>query len=149
MTRIRAEVSRAKGRHTVPVLGALTGLLAVGTTVCGPALPASASVVPALGHIGGSLTVWSEWTGAEQSDFQASIQAFESETGVTVNYRGIGSNIAATVQAAVAGGKGPDVAFVPSPATLDALAAKGQVKPITSVIGSVAAKNYAPVWNQL
>ena len=76
------------------------------------------------------------------------IQAFESETGITINYRGIGSNIAATVQAAVAGGKGPDVAFVPSPATLDALAAKGQIKPIASVIGKEAT-NYAPVWNQL
>jgi ABC-type glycerol-3-phosphate transport system substrate-binding protein len=117
--------------------------------MAGPALPASASVLPALGHIGGHLTVWSEWTSAEQSDFQASIQTFESETGITVNYRGIGSNIAATVQAAVAGGKGPDVAFVPSPATLDALAAKNQIKPISSVIGSVASKDYAPVWNQL
>jgi ABC-type glycerol-3-phosphate transport system substrate-binding protein len=148
MTRTRADVTERKSRHKIPVLAALTGLLAVGTTVTGPALSAGATELPALGHIGGSLTVWSEWTSAEQSDFQASIQAFESETGVTVNYRGIGSNIAATVQAAVAGGKGPDIAFVPSPATLDALAAKGQIKPIASVIGKEAT-NYAPVWNQL
>jgi ABC-type glycerol-3-phosphate transport system substrate-binding protein len=149
MTRTRADVTERKNRHKIPVLAALTGLLAVGTTVTGPVLSAGATDLPALGHIGGSLTVWSEWTSAEQSDFQASIQAFESETGITVNYRGIGSNIAATVQAAVAGGKGPDVAFVPSPATLDALAAKGQIKPISSVVGSLASKNYAPVWNQL
>jgi alpha-glucoside transport system substrate-binding protein len=131
-------------------VAAATGMLVVGATVVGPSLPASASTrTPSLGHIGGSLTVWSEWTSAEQSDFQASIQAFESETGITVNYRGIGSNIAATVQAAVAGGKGPDVAFVPSPATLDALAAKRPDQARSaSVIGSEAT-NYAPVWNQL
>ncbi len=101
-----------------------------GGLVVGPAVPASASTVsPALSHIGGSLTVWSEWTSVEQQYFEAAYAPFTAETGITINYQGESSNIAATVQAAVAGGKGPDVAFVPSPATLTALAAKGSIQP--------------------
>jgi len=148
MTRTRAHAEKRCASHRFPVLAALTGLLALGTTVTVPALPASASQVHAFGHIGGSLTVWSEWTSAEQQDFEAAYQPFESETGVNINYEGKSSNIAATVEAAVAGGKGPDIAFVPSPATLQALASKGQIKPVGPIIGAEAS-DYGAVWDQL
>jgi ABC-type glycerol-3-phosphate transport system substrate-binding protein len=127
----------------------MAGMLALGGSVVGSAAPASASTVsPALSHIGGSLTVWSEWTSVEQQYFEAAYAPFTAETGVTINYRGESSNIAATVQAAVAGGKGPDVALVPSPATLDALAAKGSIQPLAPVIGSEAS-DYGSAWNSL
>jgi ABC-type glycerol-3-phosphate transport system substrate-binding protein len=107
-------------------VAAATGMLVVGTTVIGPSLPASASTRTAsLSHIGGSLTVWSEWASVEQQYFEAAYAPFSAETGIKVNYESKGSNISAPLEAAVAGGKGPDVAFVPSPATLTALAAKG------------------------
>lgn len=127
----------------------IAGTLALVGSVCVPAMAADAVVQPAsLSHIGGSLTVWSEWTSTEQQYFEAAYAPFTAETGIKINYQGESSNIAAKVQAAVAGGKGPDVAFVPSPATLDALAAKHQIKPISPVIGSEA-KDYGGVWNSL
>jgi alpha-glucoside transport system substrate-binding protein len=152
MTQTRAVLPEPRGKrrsHKPAVLAALTGLLAVGTSVVGPALPASAANKTAsLSHIGGSLTVWSEWTSAEQQAFESAYTPFTAETGVKINYKGESSNIAATVQAAVAGGHGPDVAFVPSPATLGALAAKGSLQALGPVIGSEA-KDFGPAWTSL
>lgn len=153
MRRIGADQVATAAKHAVgrkSALFAAAGLVALGTTMTTPVLPAGASSVPgpALSHIGGSLTVWSEWTSVEQQYFEAAYAPFTAETGIKINYQGKSSNIAATVQAAVAGGKGPDVAFVPSPATLQALAAKHQIKPISSVIGKEAS-DYGAVWNNL
>jgi alpha-glucoside transport system substrate-binding protein len=131
-------------------VAAATGMLVVGATVVGPSLPASASTRTAsLSHIGGSLTVWSEWTSVEQQYFEAAYAPFSAETGIKINYEGKSSNIAAAVEAAAAGGKAPDVAFVPSPAALTALAAKGSIVPLTSSVIGSEASDYAPVWNQL
>lgn len=129
---------------------AATGMMVVGVAMVGPSLPASASTNgPALSHIGGSLTVWSEWTSTEQQDFEAAYAPFEAETGVTVNYKGESSNLPATLEAAVAGGRGPDVAFAPSPATLQELASKGSLVPLTSSIIGNEAADYGSVWNTL
>ena len=131
-------------------VAAATGMLVVGATVVGPSLPASASTRTAsLSHIGGSLTVWSEWTSVEQQYFEAAYAPFSAETGVKINYEGKSSNIAAAVEAAAAGGKAPDVAFVPSPAALTALAAKGSIVPLTSSVIGNEASDYGAVWNQL
>jgi len=131
-------------------VAAATGMLVVGATVVGPSLPASASTRTAsLSHIGGSLTVWSEWTSVEQQYFEAAYAPFAAETGIKINYQGKSSNIAAAVEAAAAGGKAPDVAFVPSPAALTALAAKGSIVPLTSSVIGNEASDYASVWNQL
>ncbi|MGO9657244.1 MAG: ABC transporter substrate-binding protein [Acidimicrobiales bacterium] len=144
-----SSVLSARRSRKLLSIATMAGMLALGGSVVGSAVPASASTVsPALSHIGGSLTVWSEWTSVEQQYFEAAYAPFTAETGVTINYRGESSNIAATVQAAVAGGKGPDVALVPSPATLDALAAKGSIQPLAPVIGSEAS-DYGPAWNSL
>jgi spermidine/putrescine-binding protein len=102
-----------------------------------------------LSHIGGSLTVWAEWTSVEQQYFEAAYAPFTAETGVTINYEGKGSNMDAAVEAAVAGGKAPAVAFVPSPAALTALASKGSLVPLTSSIIGNEASDYGSVWNQL
>ena len=63
---------------------------------------------------------------------------FEDETGISVNYSGKGSNMDTAIDAAVAGGAPPQVALVPSPSTLLALAAKHEIQPLNSVIGSEA-----------
>jgi len=131
-------------------VAAATGMLVVGATVVGPSLPASASTRTAsLSHIGGSLTVWAEWTSVEQQYFEAAYAPFAAETGVKINYAGKGSEMDAALEAAVAGGKAPDVAFVPSPAALTALAQKGSLVPLTSAIIGDEAMDYGSVWNNL
>jgi alpha-glucoside transport system substrate-binding protein len=130
-------------------VAAMTGLLAVGAAVIVPATAASASTGQAsLSHIGGSVNVWAEWTSTEQEDFQAVLSPFESETGITVNYSGKGSNMDTAIDAAVAGGAPPQVALVPDPGTLLALAAKHEIQPLNSVIGSEAS-DYGSAWNNL
>jgi len=143
-----ASVGKLKRRLTV--VAAAAGILALGTTVCGPTLAASASTrTSSLSHIGGSLTVWAEWSGApEQGDFEAAYAPFTAETGVTINYRGEGSNMDSVLTAAVSGGHPPDVAFVPSPSVLQSLATAGKIQPLGPVIGSEATE-YGSAWNQL
>lgn len=143
---------RAGQRHLA--VGASAAVLAMAATVCGPMAPAGASVKNASSarnassKIGGTLTVWSEWTGTEQSDFEAAYAPFEKETGVKILYRGNSSNEATALEAAVAGGKGPDVGLSPEPSTLTALAAKHALTPIKSIIGSEAS-DYGSAWNSL
>lgn len=98
--------------------------------------------------IGGSVAVWAEWTSAEQVDFLKAIKPFERETGVTVNYAGKGSNMVTALDAAVAGGKPPAVAFVPSPGALQTLAQEGKLTNLGPILGSET-KNYSAGWNAL
>ena len=94
------------------------------------------------------MNIWAEWTSTEQQDFEAVLAPFEDETGIHVNYSGKGSNMDTAIDAAVAGGAPPQVALVPSPSTLLALAAKHQIQPLNSVIGSEAS-DYGSAWNNL
>lgn len=136
------------GNRRQLAVGASAAVLALAATVCGPIVPASASVNHASSKIGGSITVWSEWTGAEQTDFEKAFAPFEKETGVKILYRGNSSNEATALEAAVAGGKGPDVGLSPEPSTLTALAAKHDLTPIKSIIGSEAS-DYGSAWSNL
>ncbi len=108
----------------------------------GPALAASSK------KIGGSVSIWAEWTSTEQQDFKAVLQPFEDSTGITVHYTGKGSNMDTALDAAVAGGSPPAVALVPDPGTLDTLAAKHAIKPLASILGTET-KNYGTAWSNL
>src|ERR1700729_575963 len=130
MTQSRADLLGWWRRKPLAI-AAMTGLLAIGTAVVGPATAASAATQgAALSHIGGSVNLWAEWTSTEQQDFEAVLAPFEDETGISVNYSGKGSNMDTAIDAAVAGGAPPQVALVPSPSTLLALAAKHQIQPL-------------------
>jgi len=98
--------------------------------------------------IGGSVSLWAEWTSTEQQDFKAVLQPFEDSTGITVHYTGKGSNMDTALDAAVAGGSPPAVALVPDPGTLDTLAAKHAIKPLATILGK-ATKNYGTAWSSL
>ena len=99
-------------------------------------------------QIGGSVSVWAEWTSQEQQDFLAALQPFESQTGITVNYAGKGSNMDTVLTSAVTGGAPPDVGLVPDPGTLQTLAKNGSLKDLTSILGGLSS-NYGTAWNQL
>jgi len=122
------------------------------TTMAGLSIVASNG--PAFGaksksaKIGGSVSIWAEWTSTEQQDFKAVLQPFEDSTGIKVQYTGKGSNMDTALDAAVAGGSPPSVALVPDPGTLDTLAAKHAIQPISSVIGTES-KDYGTAWNSL
>ncbi|MGD0194606.1 MAG: extracellular solute-binding protein [Candidatus Dormibacteria bacterium] len=126
------------------------GILGIATACGSTSTPAtsSSSSGSSSAKIGGSVTLWAEWTAQEQQDFQAALAPFEADTGITVNYQGKGSNMDTALTAAVAGGSPPDVALVPDPGTLDTLAKQGAIKPLTSILGSLTS-NYGTAWNTL
>ena len=123
-------------------------LVAVAAGIAGGAGVAAAANSHS-GKIGGSVSVWAEWTGAEQAQFEKVLKPFEQSTGITVNYAGKGSGTMDTaLEAAVKGGSPPDVALVPDPGTLDTLAKQHAIEPLAPVIGSES-KNYGAAWNKL
>ena len=133
----------SKKRRLISI-ATLAGLLALVASL----VPASLSTASAPKRIGGSVTLWAEWTSTEQQDFEAVLTPFEHDTGVNVIYSGKGSNMDTAIDAAVAGGSPPAVALVPDPGTLLALAKKGAIKPLAHVIGSEAS-DYGSAWNKL
>src|SRR5580700_3988196 len=126
------------------------GILGIATACGSTSTPAasSASSSSSSGKIGGSVTVWAEWTAQEQADFLAALAPFTAETGITVNYQGKGNNMDTALTAAVAGGSPPDVALVPDPGTLDTLAKGGSIKDLTSILGGLTS-NFGSAWNTL
>ncbi len=124
-------------------IATLAGLLALTASL----VPAGVSTASP-SKIGGSVSLWAEWTSTEQQFFEAVLTPFEAETGVNVIYSGKGSNMDTAIDAAVAGGAPPQVALVPDPGTLLTLAQKGAIKPLAPVIGSEAS-DYGAAWNKL
>jgi ABC-type glycerol-3-phosphate transport system substrate-binding protein len=147
--------ARRRGLRTrvVAGLGALALVAAACSSSSSPSTSTSVSGASGASgqarHIGGSVSLWAEWTSTEQNSFEAVLQPFESQTGITVNYAGKGSNMDTALEAAVQGGAPPDVALVPDPGTLKTLATAGNIKDLGPIIGTAAAANYSPAWNQL
>jgi alpha-glucoside transport system substrate-binding protein len=123
------------------------GVLGI-ATACGSTSTPTTSSGSTNAKIGGSVTLWAEWTAQEQKDFLAALVPFTNATGVTINYSGKGSNMDVALNAAVAGGSPPDVALVPSPEELAILAKANSIKDITSVLGNLTS-NYSSAWNTL
>ena len=108
----------------------------------------TASTSTSSAQVGGSVSLWAEWSSGEQAAFTAALSPFESQTGVTVQYASKGSNIDTVLEAAVSGGAPPDVALIPDPGTLQTLAKQGSIKDLTSILGSLSS-NYGSAWNTL
>lgn len=132
------------------MIGRKVGTLALATltvlvvAACGGNTPAPSTNQ----NIGGSVTLWGEWTGSEQQAFKAALVPFTTATGVTVNYTGKGSSTPTAVASAIQGGSPPDVALVPDPGTVQTLAKQGSIKDLTGIVGSLSS-NYGSAWNQL
>jgi multiple sugar transport system substrate-binding protein/alpha-glucoside transport system substrate-binding protein len=96
--------------------------------------------------IGGSVSVWNEFSGAEATGFATALKPFEKETGVKVTVRNIGSSGPTLIEAAVAGGKPPNIAAVPTPGSFDLLAAGKRLTPLKPILGSEV-KNFSAGWS--
>lgn len=135
-------------RWAVGLTAVALGVAACGSSSTPTSSGTSPSAAPSSSKIGGSVTVWAEWTSTEQQDFLAALTPFETDTGITVNYTGKGSNMDQALNAAIAGGAPPDVALVPDPGELNSLASQGKIKPLSSILGSLTS-NYSSAWNDL
>jgi ABC-type glycerol-3-phosphate transport system substrate-binding protein len=100
-------------------------------------------------QIGGSVTVWAVWTGAEQKSFQAVLDKFQTDAGVTGNYQSKGDQLPTVLGTAIAGGSPPDVAILPQPGLLKDLAGKNALLPLDAIAGADMDANFASVWKNL
>jgi len=79
------------------------------------------------------VTVLGAFGGAEKEAFLASIAAFESESGIDIQYTD-DQDFTTTIKTRVDAGQSPDIAFFPQPGGLLELAAKGMVQPIDTYL---------------
>ncbi|MGI8761642.1 MAG: ABC transporter substrate-binding protein [Jatrophihabitantaceae bacterium] len=99
---------------------------------------------------GKTFTVLGQWTGAEQTAFQAVLDEFKKQTGATGAYSPVAGGDEATVLGTkVAGGTPPDVAMLALPGAISQYAKAGKLQPLSSDAQSAVAANYASVWTQL
>lgn len=98
---------------------------------------------------GGSLTVVAVWTGAEQENFEAVLDAFSQESGVDVSYSSTGDDVGAYLGTQIEGGSPPDVAMLPQPGLLRDLANQGALQPVGDEARAALEDNYAQVWVDL
>jgi alpha-glucoside transport system substrate-binding protein len=98
---------------------------------------------------GSKLEVAAVWSGVEQRNFELVLRAFTRRTGVSVSYTSAGYSVPTFLQARLAHGQAPDVAFLPQPGLLRRYAAEHLLVPLNRIAGSAVANNYNPVWRQL
>ncbi len=98
---------------------------------------------------GDPIDVAAVWTGTEQENFQAVLDAFTEETGIETSYRSSGDDMAAFLGTQIEGGNPPDVAMVAQPALVEQLAADGSLQELSDDVVSSLEENFASVWKDI
>jgi ABC-type glycerol-3-phosphate transport system substrate-binding protein len=101
------------------------------------------------GLAGQTVEVAAIWTGAEQANFRAVLDAFEERTGATVHYTSGGDDLPALLNSRLAGGAPPDVALVGQPGVVTQLARRGVLTALTGAAADAVATNFGPRWREL
>jgi alpha-glucoside transport system substrate-binding protein len=83
-------------------------------------------------NLGGEVSVYGTWTGAEQDSFLAMIKPWSDGTGVKVNYTGQ-RDLGTALTTGIAGGNVPDVAGLPGPGLMQQWYKDGALKPLDFV----------------
>ena len=135
-------------RHNIPsprVAAAAFALLAL--TAAGSA--GAANRGPDGSRAARHVSIMGAWAGADEKSFRAVLDEFETASpGTTATYDSAGDAFPDTLLKALAAGKGPDVAILPTPLLLKRLVARRDLRPLAFARSTVAA-NYAPVWLQV
>jgi alpha-glucoside transport system substrate-binding protein len=90
----------------------------------------SASAVPISS---GTVTVLGSWEGPEEASFMAMVAPFEEQTGIRVEYTST-RDLQGVLERGIAIDDPPDVAGLPGPGFMEALARSGDLKDLTEVI---------------
>jgi alpha-glucoside transport system substrate-binding protein len=100
-----------------------------GGSSAGPSGSAGAS---GLANLGGAVSIYGTWQGAEQDSFFAMIKPWTDATGVKVNYTGQ-RDLGTAITTGIAGGNLPDVAGLPGPGVMQQWYKDGNLKPLDFV----------------
>lgn len=98
---------------------------------------------------GGSVSVAAVWTGDEQANFEAVLDAFSEQTGISTTYKSTGDDVGAYLGTQIEGGNPPDVAMLPQPGLLRDLASDGSLTAANEDVSAALGENFAPVWTDL
>jgi len=97
----------------------------------------------------GRLVVAGTWRGAEAARFTRALERFARGAGVKVTYAYETRDIAAKLESRRLRGCPPDVALLPQPGLVAALARSGHIRPIDAVAGDLVRRNYNVTWRRL
>lgn len=97
----------------------------------------------------GSVDVAAVWTGTEQENFEAVLEAFTEETGIEATYKSTGDDVGAYLGTQIEGGNPPDVAMLPQAGLLRDLAADGSLTPANEDVQAAMEENFAADWIDL
>ena len=98
---------------------------------------------------GQTVEVAAVWSGAEQEAFEQVLDAYEEQTGATVQFTSTGDDIATVIGNRLEGGDPPDVAVLPQPGLMNDLAARDALQPIEEIAGDAIDENYSEDWRTL
>jgi len=128
-------------------LGVVFAVAAFTAAGCGSGGPPKADSGANLS--GQTLEVAATWSGVEQENFKAVLDAFAAKTKAKVNYTSGGNDLVNLVNSRLAGGQPPDVALIAQPGVVAGFAKKGQIKPANGAVTAAVDKNYAAGWKKL
>jgi alpha-glucoside transport system substrate-binding protein len=122
----------------------VAALAALAATACGQGRDPG----PALaGH---RVEVVAVWEGIEADRFRIVLDRFETETGAEVAYTSTeGADLAAVLDARLAGPSAPEVAIVPLPGLIERYARQGELRPLEDLVGADVDQRYPAVWRRL
>ena len=96
----------------------------------------------------GSVSVAAVWSGTEQENFEAVLDAFTEETGIETEYQS-NADIGTFLGTQIEGGSPPDVALLPQPGLLRDFAGQDALVEVNDDAASAVEADYAPVWTDL
>jgi alpha-glucoside transport system substrate-binding protein len=83
---------------------------------------------------GQTVSIMSPWVEVDEENFLASIEAWEQETGNTIEHEGSG-DFETLINTRVQGGNPPDIAMVPQPGLVQQLIDRGALQPVSDFVG--------------
>jgi alpha-glucoside transport system substrate-binding protein len=95
------------------------------------------------GEGSGEITVAAVWTGVEEENFTAVLDAFTEESGVDVSYQS-SDDLGTYLGTQIEGGSPPDVALIPQPGLMRSLAADGSLVELGDDAVAALEENLAP-----
>jgi spermidine/putrescine-binding protein len=98
---------------------------------------------------GQTIEVAATWSGTEQENFQAVLDAFAAKTKATVKYTSGGNDLPVLLNSRLAGGEPPDVALIPQPGVVAEFAGRGALKELTGDAAAAVTANYSQAWRGL
>jgi alpha-glucoside transport system substrate-binding protein len=124
---------------------AVVALAAAGCNTA-PTTPAPGTGVDLTGQ---TVEVAATWSGTEQENFQAVLDAFAAKTKATVKYTSGGNDLPVLLNSRLAGGAPPDIAFIPQPGVVAEFAKRGALKELTGDAAAAVKANYSEAWQTL